>query len=162
MVLRLADAPVVPFDYVEFARTMQTYLPGIDKALAAKHWSSTMQPVKDALDRFAAAATAFDAARDQLLEGDPSTSVLANTNAALREVERALTRPQGLVNREWFRNLIYVADEDNGYANMVFPSVNEAIRAGDAERTAGSIADLAAHFDAATAALNAARQAAGH
>jgi N-acetylated-alpha-linked acidic dipeptidase len=66
------------------------------------------------------------------------------------------------VNRDWFRNLIYVADEDNGYANMVFPSVNEAIRANDADRTSKEIADLAAHFDAATAALNAARQATGY
>jgi N-acetylated-alpha-linked acidic dipeptidase len=162
MVLRLADAPVVPYDYVEFARTMQTYLPGIEKTLAAKHWTSTMTPVKEALDRFAAAASAYTSARDQLLAGTPAPDALANTNDALRAVERALTRPQGLVNREWFRNLIYVADEDNGYANMVFPSVNEAIRAGDADRTAKEIADLAAHFDAATAALNAARQATGY
>ena len=162
MVLRLADAPVVPYDYVEFAQTMETYLPGIEKTLAAKHWSSTMDPVKGALDRFAAAASAFTTARDQLLASAPPADALAKTNDALREVERALTRPQGLVNREWFRNLIYVADEDNGYANMVFPSVNEAIRAGDADRTAHEIADLAAHFDAATAALNAARQATGH
>ncbi|OYV66041.1 MAG: hypothetical protein B7Z72_11860, partial [Gemmatimonadetes bacterium 21-71-4] len=87
----------------------------------------------------------------------PSRDALARTNASLLEVERALSRPQGLDRRPWFRNLMYVADEDNGYANMVFPSVNEAIRAGDADRTTREIADLAAHFDAAAAALNAAR-----
>ena len=162
MVLRLADAPVVPYDYVEFARTMKTYLPAIDKALAAKGWSITMAPVAASLDRFAAAAAAFDTARDALLEVEPSRDVLASTNASLRNVERALTRPQGLVDRSWFRNLIYVADEDNGYANMVFPSVNEAARAGDADRTAREIADLAAHFDAAADALNGARRATGH
>lgn len=158
MVLRLADADVLPYDYVEFAQTMKTYLPAIDKVLAAKQWASTMAPVAAALERFETAAQAFNAARDQLLQGEPSRDVLLRTNAALRNVERALTRPQGLQNREWFRNLIYVADEDNGYANMVFPSVNEAIRAGDAERTAHEITDLAAHFDAATAALEQARQ----
>lgn len=158
MVLRLADADVLPYDYVEFAQTMKTYLPAIDKALAAKQWTSTMAPVAAALERFETAARAFDAARDELLQGEPSRDVLQRTNASLRNVERALTRPQGLQNREWFRNLIYVADEDNGYANMVFPSVNEAIRAGDADRTAREIADLAAHFDAATAALEQARQ----
>ncbi|MGH7670071.1 MAG: M20/M25/M40 family metallo-hydrolase [Gemmatimonadaceae bacterium] len=161
MVLRLANAPVVPYDYMEFARTMKTYLPAINDALAARHWSSTMAPVAASLDRFAAAAAGFDSARDALLAGDPSRDVLTNTNAALRNVERALTRPQGLENRTWFRNLIYVADEDNGYANMVFPSVNEAIRAGDSDRTTREIADLAAHFDAATDALNEARRATG-
>lgn len=161
MVLRLANAQVVPYDYVEFARTMEDYLPAIDRALAARHWNATMAPVRSALQRFSTAATAFNTARDGLLAGSPSDATLTATNAALRGVERALTRPQGLVNREWFRNLIYVADEDNGYANMVFPSVNEAIRAGDQARAQREIADLAEHFDAATAALDAARKATG-
>ncbi|MDE3052252.1 MAG: M20/M25/M40 family metallo-hydrolase [Gemmatimonadota bacterium] len=163
MTLRLADADVLPYDYVEFARTMQKYLPATDSALAARHWTATMAPVAEALTRFEGAALAFDSARDALVAETPSPDALARTNASLLGVERALTRPQGLDGRPWFRNLIYVADEDNGYANMVFPSVNEAIRAGDAERATHEIADLAAHFDAATAALNAARTSAtGH
>jgi N-acetylated-alpha-linked acidic dipeptidase len=68
-------------------------------------------------------------------------------------VERALTRPTGLRTRPWYRNLIYVADEDNGYANMVFPSVNEAIRGSDQRLTSEELADLARRFDAATRAL---------
>ncbi len=163
MVLRLANADIVPYDYVEFAQTMKRYLADMDKVLAAKRWTSSMAPVATALNRFEMAASAFDAARDQLLASDASPGVLARTNASLRQVERALTRPQGLERRAWFRNLVYVADEDNGYANMVFPSVNEAIRANDGERTAREIADLAAHFDAAAVALEAARQdATGH
>ncbi|OYV71911.1 MAG: hypothetical protein B7Z72_05940, partial [Gemmatimonadetes bacterium 21-71-4] len=159
MVLRIADADVLPYDYVEFAQTMKKYLPAMNRALVQRHWSDTMEPVAAALDRFEAAATAFNAARDAMLEGAPSKETLARTNAALRGVEHALTRPQGLdgKGRAWFRNLMYVADEDNGYANMVFPSVNEAIRANDERRTAREIADLATHFDAATAALQAAR-----
>jgi N-acetylated-alpha-linked acidic dipeptidase len=160
MLLRIANADILPYDYVEFAQTMKKYLGGIDKSLGAKQWKSTMAPVAASLDRFEAAAAAFNGARDRLLAGQPAHDVLERTNAALRGVEHALTRSQGLEGREWFRNLIYVADKDNGYANMVFPSVNEAIRAADADRTAREIADLAAHFDAATAALDAARQAA--
>ena len=87
----------------------------------------------------------------------PRAAQRVAANAALREVERALTRPTGLRTRPWYRNLIYVADEDNGYANMVFPSVNEAIRGSD-ERLAGDeLADLARRFDAATRALTHAR-----
>jgi N-acetylated-alpha-linked acidic dipeptidase len=157
MVLRIANADILPYDYVEFAETMEKYLPDVDKSLLAKGWRTSMDPVREALNRFEAAATAFEAARDQLLTGDPSPEVLARINASLLKVERALTRPQGLDRREWYRNLIYLADEDNGYANMVFPSVNEAIRASDANRTIREIADLADHFDAATAALGVAR-----
>jgi N-acetylated-alpha-linked acidic dipeptidase len=107
-----------------------------------------------------AQAKSFAAARDAALAAEePSRSALEKTNAALLQVERALTRPQGLVGRSWFRNLIYVADEDNGYANMVFPSVNEAIRAGDQARAGREIADLASRFDQATAALKQAEDA---
>jgi N-acetylated-alpha-linked acidic dipeptidase len=75
------------------------------------------------------------------------------------QVERALIRPQGLRSRPWFRNLIYVADENNGYANMVMPSVNEAIRAGDEGLAARELADLTTRFDDATRAIADARRA---
>jgi len=74
-------------------------------------------------------------------------------------VERALIRPQGLRSRPWFRNLIYVADENNGYANMAMPSINEAIRASDEALTRGEIEDLASRFDRAAQAVVDARSA---
>jgi N-acetylated-alpha-linked acidic dipeptidase len=46
-----------------------------------------------------------------------------------------------------------VADENNGYSNMVFPSVKEATRAGDRALTEQELADLATRFDAATGKL---------
>jgi len=74
-------------------------------------------------------------------------------------VERALIRPQGLKTRPWFRNLIYVADENNGYANMALPSINEAIRANDQTLTRSEIEDLASRFDRAAQAVADARAA---
>ena len=100
------------------------------------------------------AAIAFDNARDRALSNQASTTtMLQRVNASLLEVERQLTRSQGLVTRSWFRNLIYASDENNGYATMVFPSVGEAIRAGDSNVVAREVNDLAARFDAATRAL---------
>ena len=71
----------------------------------------------------------------------------------LAPVDRAMTRPEGLRGRPWYRNLIYVADVDNGYGTMVFPSVNEAIRYGTTALFTEELADLVRRFDAATAAL---------
>lgn len=153
MVLRLADADVLPYDYVEFARTMRRYIPPIDRQIAAHHWTLNPAPLAAAIDRFEHEAAAFNAARDAALAASPSASALQRTNQALMQVERALTRPQGLRTRPWFRNLIYVADENNGYANMALPSVNEAIRAGNADLTRDEIADLASRFDSATRAI---------
>ena len=160
MVLRMANADVLPYDYVEFARTMQRYLPALDRALGARRWSSTSSPIRDAISRMEQEARVFASARDAALANSaPSRETRHAVNVALLQVERALARPEGLRTRPWYRNLIYVADEDNGYANMVFPSVNEAIRAGDERLTAAEITDLAQRFDAATRALAAARAA---
>lgn len=159
MMMRLANADVLPYDYAEFARTMRRYLKPVDDALAAKQWPGSSAPLAAAIDRMERAATAFATARDAALaEGLPTARAQA-TNRALLQVERAMTRPEGLRSRPWYRNLIYVADVDNGYSNMVFPSVNEAIRYGDAALFDREMTDLVRRFDAATAAIDAARAA---
>ena len=158
MLLRIANAEILPYDYVEFARTMRGYLPGVEGALAARRIAGSTASLLAAIGRMESSAIRYAAARDAALAGGPlARDRRLAVNGALLGVERALTRPQGLKTRPWYRNLIYVADEDNGYANMVFPSVKEAIRANDAPRTGGELADLAHRFDAATDAIERAR-----
>ncbi|HVH40227.1 MAG TPA: M28 family metallopeptidase [Gemmatimonadaceae bacterium] len=159
MMMRLANADVLPYDYVEFARTMRRYLAPIDRNLQAKGWSGSSAPLAAALDRMERSAISFAAARDVALEIGVPTARLKATNTALLQVERAMTRPEGLRTRPWYRNLIYVADVDNGYSTMVFPSVNEAIRYGDAALFQRELDDLVRRFDAATAAIETARAA---
>lgn len=162
MVLRLANADILPYDYVEYARTMKGYIPRVTKAIGEKGWSTSAQALAKAIDEMESAAVEFSSTRDAVLaRGAPSKSVRSNTNEALLRVERALTRPEGLRTRPWFRNLIYAADENNGYANMVFPSVNEAIRSGDRALAEREIADLASRFQAATKAIRDATSALG-
>jgi N-acetylated-alpha-linked acidic dipeptidase len=158
MVLRFANADILPYDYVEYAQTMQRYLPALDSAFAEHKWNVSSAPLRSAIGRMEKEAEQFARSRDAVLaHGSPSRQVLERTNAALLRVERSLTRPEGLHGRSWFRNLIYVADANNGYANMVFPSINEAIRAGDRELAAQELADLATRFDAAAKAITDAR-----
>jgi N-acetylated-alpha-linked acidic dipeptidase len=162
MVLRFANAEILPYDYVEFARTMRRYLPALDRSLTSKRWSGSTAPLRDAIGAMEAEAVAFTSARDAALAaGELPRERRAAVNAALLGVERALVRPEGLHTRPWYRNLIYVADVDNGYANMVFPSVNEALRANDERLTATEIGDLSRRFGDATRALAAARAALG-
>lgn len=159
MLLRLANADIVPYDYVEFARTMQRYLPPLDRALAVRGWPVSTQALRAAIARLEREATSFAAARDAALAAPLSRERRVVSNAALRHVERSLTRPAGLRTRPWYRSLVYAADEDNGYATMVFPSVNEAIRARDARLAESELADLVQRFDAASRALASARAA---
>ena len=116
MLLRLANADVLPYDYVEYARTMRRYLPALDRAIAAAGGGVDVASLAAAVAQMETSARAFANARDAALAGTPAPAALRSANGALLGVERALTRPEGLRSRPWFRNLIYAADEDNGYA----------------------------------------------
>jgi N-acetylated-alpha-linked acidic dipeptidase len=150
MMMRLANAEVLPHDYVEFARTMRNYLAPIERNAQRRGWTIDTRPLAEALGRMETAARTFAMARDAALTAGLAPARADAANAALLRVEKELTRPEGLHSRPWYRNLIYVADVDNGYANMVFPSVNEALRYGTAAEAQAELADLVARFDRAT------------
>ncbi|HKP76887.1 MAG TPA: M20/M25/M40 family metallo-hydrolase, partial [Longimicrobiaceae bacterium] len=157
MLLRLANAEILPYDYVEYARTMRGYLPALESSLRAKHWEVTMAPLRAAVERMEASAANFAAARDAALARGGSASRYEGANQGLLRVERALTRPAGLEDRAWYRNLIYASDPDNGYADMIFPGVSYAIRYRDATAAQREIDDLGHRFTAAAEALDDAR-----
>jgi len=154
---RLANSDILPLDYAAFGSEMNGLVAQLDSGIAKKQWKETVnkQALKDALDRFTAVGRAFNASRDSAIARIPGVdSVRARrVNAALMLVERRLTRPEGLVSRPWFRSLQFAADLDNGYATMVFPSVNEAIRYADAAAANKELADLVNRIDQARAAL---------
>ena len=149
---RLANSDILPLDYAAFGTEMNALVAQLDSGITKKQWSATVstQALKDALDRFTAVARAFNAARDT---ARPSPDRAQRVNQALMQVERRLTRPEGLVSRRWFRSLQFASDIDNGYATMAFPTVNEAIRYADAAAANRELADLVTRVDQARAAL---------
>ena len=151
--LRIANAEILPYDYVEYARTMRRFSSQVERSIVDKHWRLSAAVLSAAVGRMESAAVVFNAARDRALTAQLSSTIAKQVNAALLGVERQLTRPQGLVTRPWFRNLVYASDENNGYSTMVLPSVNEAIRAGDESAVEREIADLVQRFDSATRVL---------
>lgn len=159
MLLRLANADILPYDYVEFARTMRSHVDNIERRPGAGAAATELEPLRAAIGRMEEAARDFASARDAALAGEVKRATRQAANGALLRVERALTRPEGLRTRPWYRNLIYAADENNGYSNVVFPSISEAIRDGDVPLIGREIADLASRFDEASRALRDARAA---
>lgn len=149
---RLASSDIVPLDYAVFGTEMNGLVAQLDSGLAGKKWTASVstQGLKDALDRFTAVARAFNAARDT---ARVSPDRAQRVNRALMQVERRLTRPEGLVSRAWFKSLQFASDIDNGYATMAFPTVNEAIRYADAAAANRELADLVTRVDQARAAL---------
>ena len=150
MALRLANAEVLPYDYAEFARTMRRQVAPVERGVAAKGWDPALvAPLGTAIDGLEGAARRFLVVRDSALARGVPPAAQRDANAALRQVERALTRPSGLKSRPWYRSLIYASDVDNGYSTMVFPGIGEALRYGTLEAVRGEVQELAARFAAA-------------
>jgi N-acetylated-alpha-linked acidic dipeptidase len=155
MALRIANADIIPYDYVEFARTMGRYLAPMHRAMHARGWDTTTTgPLAASIARLERSALAFAAARDKALSAELPKATRELANRSLLVVERAFARPAGLRSRPWYRSLIYASDVDNGYSTMSFPGVNEAVRAGDLAVTTSELADLAARFGAAADAVD--------
>ena len=159
MLLRLANAAIVPYDYVEFGRTMRRYTDRTTRLLASIN-AGDASSLDAAWASFTEHATAFNRTRDSVLSRGTVAPVAQRTaNAALRQVERRLTRPEGIKSRAWARGVIYAADVDNGYATMIFPTIGEAVRAKDAALARAELADLITRVHRAAAALDEARAA---
>jgi N-acetylated-alpha-linked acidic dipeptidase len=148
---RLANADILPLDYAAFGTEMSRLVSQLDSGLTKKQWTVSTQGLKDALDRFTGVARVFNTARTAATGIDSARVV--RVNQALMQVERRLTRPQGLASRAWYRSLQFASDVDNGYATMAFPTVNEAIRYADAATVERELTDLIARVDRARAAL---------
>jgi N-acetylated-alpha-linked acidic dipeptidase len=153
MLARLANDDILPLDYVGFGTEMSALVAQLDSGLTKKQWKVSTQALRDALDRLAGVARVFGAARDSARARGVDPARAARVNRALMQVERRLTRPEGLVSRPWYRSLQFASDVDNGYANMAFPTVNEAIRYADVQTVERELADLVSRVDQARAAL---------
>jgi N-acetylated-alpha-linked acidic dipeptidase len=146
--LHMADADVLPYDYVTYARQIQAYLSAAqararDAGLASVDFDAALA----AANRFTAEATVVFAKQ---LSASGDTTAL---NASLRAVEGDMLAPEGLPGRPWFRHTIFAPGEYTGYAAVVIPGVNEAIDAHDAVRAQSQMANVTAALVRATATL---------
>jgi N-acetylated-alpha-linked acidic dipeptidase len=146
--IRMADADVLPYDYVSYARQISAYLgEAKHKAADAGMGALDFAGAEDAARRLAAAAV-----KAQALETAPPGNA-AGLNAALRQTETAFLAAQGLPRRPWYRHTIYAPGEYTGYEAVVIPGVNEAIDARDAELAAAQLAALTQAIDRAARTL---------
>jgi N-acetylated-alpha-linked acidic dipeptidase len=149
--LRMADADVLPYDYVAYAREITSYVETAKrKANDAGLGSMDFGPALAAAARLTAAANKAHAAQI----APPSDP--ASLNKALRAAETALLSPQGLPNRPWYKHTIYAPGEYTGYSAVVIPGVNEAIDAKDAARGSQQLSVLTQALDRAAQTLESA------
>jgi N-acetylated-alpha-linked acidic dipeptidase len=152
MMMRLADADVLPFEFSNFADTINMYVrevkelatnqrnsikqqnseieEGMYKALAdpkRKRVPPAAEPVPPVLN-FAPLDNAADAlTRAATMLSKAAPSLTPADNEKLIRTERLLTDSAGLPNRPWFQNLVYAPGFYTGYGVKTLPGVREAI-----------------------------------
>ncbi|MEX0979754.1 MAG: M20/M25/M40 family metallo-hydrolase [Gemmatimonadota bacterium] len=160
MALRLANAMVLPYDYGRFGRELGDVAWELARAgERTERERAAIREVRDAFERLGAAGETLEGARGRALSRGVDAGQAAAANGHLRQVERAMTRDEGLARRPWYRNLVFAADYRNGYATIALPSIQEAIRDGNEERIVDEALDLAERVDAAVGHVLAASQA---
>ncbi len=150
-VLRLADSPILPFEFTAVAKTYGDYVDQIERAAKAKSATRALDlsAVRAAVDRVRAAATRYESALARALALDARAlerhaRELAAINKTLYQTERALTDQAGLEHREWFKHLIYAPGFYTGYGVKTMPGIREAVEdkpdAAVAQREAARVA----------------------
>jgi N-acetylated-alpha-linked acidic dipeptidase len=149
--MRMANADVLPLDYVAYARAVSAYIEAAKRRAADNGLGSLdFAPAEAAASSFATAAQ-----RVHVLQSAPSGD-LVPLNLALRQTETELLSDAGLPGRPWYRHTIYAPGIVTGYAAVVIPGVNEAIDARDSSLATQQLAVLAQALDRAATTLNSA------
>jgi N-acetylated-alpha-linked acidic dipeptidase len=162
MVLRLANADVLPFEFSTFADTLSLYLEELTKladttrseieernrlvrdrayeiaADPTKPFASpkietpapylNFAPLQNAVSHLQRAVHDYNGDAASLPSDAPNAAIRETAlDHALMHAEQALTRPEGLPRRPWFRHQIYAPGFYTGYGVKTVPGVREAI-----------------------------------
>jgi N-acetylated-alpha-linked acidic dipeptidase len=185
VVSRLANAPVLPYDFAELASVVAERTGHLEVEIAAALEAATatehvvgdagleapeVSPVAaDVLDGLAALKTAievlqseaeaFETLRDQrLAESAVDVETGRRINEKLRGASQSLTSEAGLPGDGWSRQLLFASDPDNGYATLPLPAIRLTLRAGDLDAAGERLRELARHLEGAADHLSAASE----
>jgi N-acetylated-alpha-linked acidic dipeptidase len=162
MILRLADADVLPFHFTNFADTVSDYVAELRKATAGPggapgfDWVPLAQAVASLKETAATYDSTIEAAERDGSIYKRSASDLTALNTLLYQSEQKLLAPAGLPERAWYQHTIYAPGFYTGYGVKTLPGVREALERLDWKTAAQQSAALVKALDAYTAQINAA------
>ena len=174
--LRMANAPLLPFDFRDLASTIERYVKEVEE-LADQQRAETARvngliesgqftaaldptkalrppPLREAVPHFNFAPIHNALARlDAALTGirlspDLDAATLDQINTLLYTAERVLLQEDGLPGRPWFRHQVYSPGRYTGYGAKTLPWVREAIEQRNYDQVAPGVAVLAAALNA--------------
>jgi N-acetylated-alpha-linked acidic dipeptidase len=124
MMIRLAGAKLLPFEFTNFAETVGGYIDEIAKLPAQ---NVRLDPLRKSHERLRRSADDYDRALRSDVQSGGLPADLTPLNTLLYQSERALLSQAGLPRREWFKHQIYAPGFYTGYGVKTLPGVREAI-----------------------------------
>ncbi len=154
--LRLADAPALPFEFGALRATVAEYVDEVSKLAADRKTSVPLKELRAELEHLRRNASDFEknfrkAEQREALKGGAKEGSRDEANAILMRAERGLAPDGGLPGRPWFTHLLYAPGMYTGYAAKTLPGIREAIEGGKwdlAAEQARRAADALREFNA--------------
>jgi len=137
--LRLADAEVLPFDYVSYASEVRRFFQESLRTAKTRNLGALFNEneMNAALEEFTNEAHRFEQSRKAALAeaaNESSSSIgarLRRINDAMLQAERGLIDERGLRGRPWYRHQVYAPGFYTGYAAQPLPDFRQAIDDGN-------------------------------
>lgn len=127
MALRMANAPLVPYDVKRYATDLKTHLGNASKNVRRFADSTAFAGFRqsaEALGALEKACNDFQAAYTQKLAKGDLTATQANAiNAQLIALEKSFIDPKGMYYGNWYRSLYASPDPFSGYASWMLPGI---------------------------------------
>jgi len=156
LLLRLAEAPVLPFQFTDTADTLMRYVVELEKLAAEKKDAKVdLTPVRAAVESLRKAGQAFERAY-AAVDRAPSAALagraeLRTLNTLLLQSERKLGNSDGLPRRDWFKHQIYAPGFYTGYGVKTMPQIREGLEENRFAEAQGGIRTVSAAVNALAA-----------
>ncbi len=156
LIMRLADAPVLPFQFTDTADTLMRYVVELEKLAESKKDSKVdMKPVRGAVESLRAAAQAFEKAYASVPRSNTQALMarqeLRQLNSLLLTSEQKLGNREGLPRRDWFKHQIYAPGFYTGYGVKTMPQIREGLEENRFTEAQGGVRTVSAAINALAA-----------
>jgi len=164
LVLRLAEAPVLPFQFTDTADTLMRYVVELEKLAELKKDSKVdMKMVRNAVETLRQSAQTFEKAYAAVGKANTQTLLarkeLQDLNRLLLTSEQKLGNTEGLPRRDWFKHQIYAPGFYTGYGVKTMPQIREGLEEGRFTEAQGGVRTVSAAVNALAAHVNEAAKA---
>ena len=159
LILRLSEAPVLPFQFTDTADTLMRYVVELEKLAASKKDSKVdMKPVRNAVEALRQAGQAYEKAYAALPKVNTAQLLgrkeLQQLNKLLLTSEQRLGNTEGLPRREWFKHQMYAPGFYTGYGVKTMPQIREGLEENRFTEAQGGVRTVSAAVNALAAQVN--------